>query len=305
MDGLLVVNKPVGPSSHDVVARVRRALREPRVGHTGTLDPLASGVLPLVLGRATRLARFLSGARKRYEAEICLGIATTTCDREGAATGTAYDGPWPDAGAIEQALDAFRGVHLQRPPAFSAKKVAGRRSYKDARKHANAGKPDGPLAPVEVDAAVELVALESNHLTLRVECSAGFYVRSLAHDLGQRLGTGAHLSALVRTASGECTLAGAVALDAIDDPANGPAAAEAALIPLSRMMPGLAAVALTDEGVKRASHGRDVRTEDMRSQPADSDWHGCVRLVDSRGDLIGMAEPKATSGLLHPFVVLV
>src|SRR5438128_3508871 len=126
MDGLLIVDKPAGPTSHDVVARVRRRLRERRVGHTGTLDPAASGVLPLVLGRATRLARFLSASDKTYEAEIRLGAATDTYDALGVVSGPMHQGPWPAREQIERALDAFRGSFLQSPPAFSAKKIGGR-----------------------------------------------------------------------------------------------------------------------------------------------------------------------------------
>jgi len=133
MDGLLVVDKPVGPTSHDVVARVRRILGERRIGHTGTLDPLASGVLPLVVGRATRLARFLSAADKTYEAEVTLGIVTDSGDREGRAIGEPYAGPLPGPGEVEQALRQFRGSFPQRPPALSAKKIGGVRSYTLAR----------------------------------------------------------------------------------------------------------------------------------------------------------------------------
>src|SRR5262245_2303634 len=133
MDGLLVIDKPVGPTSHDVVARVRRVLRENRIGHTGTLDPLASGVLPLVLGRATRLARFLSSADKTYRATLRLGIDTDTGDSAGLPTGPAHTGALPGAETIDLALNEFRGSFLQQPPVFSAKKVAGTRSYALAR----------------------------------------------------------------------------------------------------------------------------------------------------------------------------
>jgi tRNA pseudouridine55 synthase len=139
MDGLLVIDKPAGPSSHDVVARLRRVLGEPRIGHTGTLDPLASGVLPLVIGRATRLARFLSVADKAYDAVVRLGYATTTGDSEGTAVTPVVEGPWPSREVVDRALDGFRGTFLQRPPAFSAKKVGGRRSYQRARQHAARG----------------------------------------------------------------------------------------------------------------------------------------------------------------------
>src|SRR5204862_1790885 len=133
MDGLLIVDKPAGPTSHDVVARIRRVLGERRIGHTGTLDPAATGVLPLVLGRATRLARFLSSGDKIYEADIRLGVATDTYDADGASVGSAHTGPWPSADEISRAIERFRGQFLQQPPAFSAKKIAGRRSYRLAR----------------------------------------------------------------------------------------------------------------------------------------------------------------------------
>src|SRR5262245_58374131 len=133
MDGLLVVDKPIGPTSHDVVARARRALREPRIGHTGTLDPAASGVLPLILGSATRLARFLSQNDKIYEAAITLGVRTDTFDALGQPVGEPHTGPFPAIDAVDRALDAFRGSFEQQPPVFSAKKVDGRRSYKNAR----------------------------------------------------------------------------------------------------------------------------------------------------------------------------
>ncbi len=136
MDGLLIVDKPVGPTSHDVVARVRRLLRERRVGHTGTLDPLAGGVLVLLVGRATRLAQFLSGAGKSYEAVVRLGIETDSCDVTGSVVGAAHHGSYPTRDEVDRALDPFRGTFLQQPPLFSAKKVAGRRSYRTARAHA-------------------------------------------------------------------------------------------------------------------------------------------------------------------------
>src|SRR5258705_7081862 len=192
MDGLLIVDKPAGPSSHDVVARVRRALGERRIGHTGTLDPAATGVLALVLGRATRLAQFLSGSDKPYEAVVRLGFSTDTADAQGRATGGAIDAALPGREAIDAALDTFRGTFLQQPPAFSAKKIDGKRSHKLARAHrknfqqlrADSGPASLRLPqPATVTAtAIDIVALDGDTVTLRVDCSAGFYVRSLAHD---------------------------------------------------------------------------------------------------------------------------
>src|SRR3990172_10099122 len=197
MDGLLVIDKPSGPTSHDVVARIRRLLGERRVGHTGTLDPAATGVLPLVVGRATRLARFLSERGKSYDADISLGVATDTYDAEGTPLGPPCQGPLPSREAIDRALDAFRGTFIQQPPAYSAKKIAGRRSYRIARADARHGRRDGSTTsllrrlpePVPVTIQrIEILALEAARLSLRVDCSAGCYVRALAHDLGERLG---------------------------------------------------------------------------------------------------------------------
>ena len=319
MDGLIVIDKPSGPTSHDVVARMRRALGERRVGHTGTLDPSATGVLPLVLGRATRLARFLSARDKRYEAVIRLGLATDTYDAQGEPSGSPYDGPWPSHAEIDRALDAFRGTFLQQPPAFSAKKIEGKRSYLIARRGTTSARHlsftgGGALpAPVIVTArTIDILSVEGDRVTLLIDCSAGFYVRSLAHDLGDRLGIGAHLMTLRRTRSGDLTLAGAVPLDVAERDRD---AARAALIPLDRMLPGLLAVVLTDAGARRLAHGRDLGSGDIAEgvRPV-SEPHGvgletavlqCVRLMTEGGHLLGIAEPTGTPGLLHPSVVLV
>jgi tRNA pseudouridine55 synthase len=310
MDGLLIVDKPAGPTSHDVVARVRRAFGERRVGHTGTLDPAATGVLPLVLGRATRLARFLSASEKSYEATIRLGVATDTYDAQGVASGAAYHGPLPPHEAVDRALDAFRGTFQQQPPAYSAKKIEGQRSYRIARAAARSTDADAPpetardgrrrsSEPVRVTThRLDLVSVHGDRVTLRVTCSAGFYVRALAHDLGEQLGTGAHLVALRRTQSGDITLEQSLALDAIE---RDPAAAVSAVVPLSRMLTGLSSITLTDDGVQRALHGRDLGAADTQTGFGIG---GFVRLLDPAGDLVGIAAPAGVSGLLHPAVVL-
>jgi len=308
MDGLLIVDKPAGPTSHDVVARVRRALGVRRIGHTGTLDPAATGVLPLVLGRATRLARFLSASDKAYEAVVHLGVATDTNDAEGTSAGPSYQGPLPSRDAIDRALDAFRGTFLQQPPAYSAKKIDGQRSYSIARASAH-GRPPLP-APVSVTTqAIDLIAVEGNSVTLRVECSAGFYVRALAHDLGERLGIGAHLLRLRRTRSGDVTIDQSLTLAAIE---RDPTCGVRAVIPLSRMLPGLSSVMLTSEGVRHAVHGRDLGPGDTEKgvRPlfaADAEkgsYPFFVRLIDPAGELVAIAAPKGALGLLHPAVVL-
>src|SRR5262245_34458054 len=315
MDGLLIVDKPAGPTSHDVVARVRRLLGESRVGHTGTLDPAASGVLPLVLGRATRLAQFLSQSDKVYEATIALGVSTDTCDALGQRIGTAYEGAFPAIDAVDRALDAFRGSFSQQPPAFSAKKVDGRRSYKNARAARKAGK-NGLLAlseraegerveralpaPVVVTThAIDVLSVDGPHVKLRVHCSAGFYVRSLAHDLGERLATGGHLSALRRTRSGQADIARAVPLEDLERDVS---LAARVAVPLGEMLPELPSLVLTPEGARRAIHGQDLGPRDALRSSGES--APLVRLLDAGGDLLAIAEAGRSPGLLHPFVVL-
>jgi len=295
MDGLLVVDKPAGPTSHDVVARVRRLLGERRVGHTGTLDPGATGVLPLVVGRATRLARFLTACDKTYEASVRLGVATDTYDADGTAVGERYEGAWPSPEEIARAVEAFRGTLVQRPPPFSAKKIEGRRSYAVAR----SGAHPAPASVTVTVRRLDLLDVDADRLSLRVDCSAGFYVRSLAHDLGERLGVGAHLTALRRTRSGDLGVADALPLA---DAERDPLAARRALIPLSRMLAGISAIVLSEEGVRRASHGLDVRAADV----AEGALAGSpIRLLDRSGQLLGVGEATGRPGLLHPSVILV
>src|SRR6266545_1337785 len=220
VDGLLVVDKPVGPTSHDVVSRMRRVLRERRIGHTGTLDPLASGVLLLVIGRATRLAQFLNADAKRYEATIHLGYSTDTYDALGQSTSVAYEGTPPSRHRIDAALDAFRGTFLQRPPAFSAKKVEGQRSYRLARaeRRSPSAEPAAPpLTPVSVTVPrLDILDVTDHLIRIDLICSSGFYVRSLAHDLGAALGVGAHLAALRRTEASGHTLAESMPLATLE-----------------------------------------------------------------------------------------
>ena len=306
MDGLLIVDKPVGPTSHDVVARVRRALGERRIGHTGTLDPMASGVLPLVLGRATRLARFLSATEKTYIAVVRLGMETDSHDADGQPVGDRYDGAMPDPAAIERALDSFRGTFLQQPPRFSAKKIGGIRSHALARQQRaqpSTSLGPGPVVATPVSVTVSdlrVLGIDGNVVELALTCSAGFYVRALAHELGRQLGTGAHLAALQRTRVSDLRLEDAIALDAIVGDAK---AASAAVIPMGRMLTTLPAAALSDEGVRQARHGRSLGPGDFCA-PLPQAAPGFTRLLDSSGDLVGIAEPERGPGVLHPVVIL-
>ena len=314
-DGVIVIDKPAGPTSHDVVAVLRRALlRAPRfggqagkskVGHTGTLDPLASGVLPLVIGKATRLAQFLSSAEKEYDAHIELGVTTTTLDRGGDVVARARTRATSEltAAMIEEAVAEFRGTYPQQPPVFSAKKIDGDRAYDLARRNAPVR-----LQPVQVTATVlEVIEWRGTTLRVRLVCSAGYYVRSLADAIGERLGTGAHLAGLIRTRSGDFTLAEAVGLDVVD---RRPHDAAARVIPLAALLPSLPAITLTPEGASLAARGGFIGLSHVTG-PSTLPRGGRVRLLHPDGHLIAIAEPRAggdSAGLLphflHPNVVL-
>ena len=301
MDGLLIVDKPAGPTSHDVVSRMRRLLREKRIGHCGTLDPAATGVLLLVVGRATRLSQFLSASDKAYEAVVRLGFATDTGDAEGQPVGPVSRAPLPSKAAIESALEEFRGTFLQQPPAYSAKKIDGTRSYKLARAASPRDSRAEPAAASVTVHRLEVMSIEADQVTLQVECSAGFYVRSLAHDLGERLGVGGHLAALRRTRSGDFTIEQAMSLETVE---RDPQHALDAMIPLAEMLPAFASVTLTAEGVLRATHGRELGPADTERRLGGRASR-FVRLLDQSGQLIGIAEPVGSTALLHPSVVLV
>lgn len=289
MDGVLVVDKPAGLTSHDVVAVARRAFNEQRIGHTGTLDPLATGVLPLALGRATRLVRFLTASDKDYDATIRFGLTTDTYDVTGTETSRSDRAPGRDD--VERALTALRGEYLQTPPAYSAKKVGGRRAYEMARRDQAV---ELTAVPVTVSRA-QLLAIDEGCAHVGITCSAGFYVRSFAHALGELTGAGACLEALRRTRSGDFSIGDAISLDQI---IQEPDAAARRVIPPGRLLESLPAVLLSEQECRRVSHGQEVEGRPADGQP----W---VRLLDSEGRLVALATPGSRPDSLHPAVVLV
>jgi tRNA pseudouridine55 synthase len=290
--GALVIDKPVGPTSHDVVVCARRALGVSRIGHTGTLDPQAAGVLPLVVGQATRLAQHLTASDKEYLATIRFGITTDTYD----AAGTVLDqrGGIPSPTDLQAALARFTGTFEQTPPVYSAKMVGGERSY--ARARAGAGiSPD----PVRVTAhTLELVAVEGPQARLRVRCSAGFYVRSLAHDLGQRLGTGAILDELIRTEAAGFRLDAALPFAWLVTAARD--AVRAAIRPMESLLTDVPAVVLTPIGVEWARHGRAIPPRLVVGEAATG---SLVRLLGGDGRLVGLGERTEAAALLQPAVI--
>lgn len=295
MDGILLIDKPAGPTSHDVVARMRGVTGERSIGHTGTLDPRASGLLILVCGRATRLASFLSAAEKTYDATIRLGLSTDTDDADGQPIGAAA-AALPDDSAINEALASFLGTSKQTPPRFSAKKVGGHKAYDLARKDASVA-----LEPVDVEVrSLERLGREDHLLAVRVTASSGFYVRALARDLGERLGCGAHLFALRRTHVGPFSVDGALPL--ADAERLGPEVSDR-MLTAADALPGLPAVRLTPAGLKRAVHGNPLAPQHLEGQwipPASG--LGPVRCLDEEGHLVALAHSRG--GTLHPIVVL-
>jgi tRNA pseudouridine55 synthase len=293
MDGVLIVHKPVGPSSHDIVVVARRSLGISRIGHTGTLDPQASGVLPLVLGQATRLAQHLTNSDKEYVATVRFGVSTDTHDAAGEVLRNTGIVPAPDA--IDRALTGFRGRFEQTPPIFSAKMVDGERSYVRAR----AGKPR-QSAPVAVTVhALEVLSFDSPLARLRVRCSAGFYVRSLAHDLGEALQSGAILEDLVRTEAAGFVLDDALPFETLVKAPR--AELHARVHPMESLLITVPAVHLTSEGVAWARHGRDLGPGQLvRPLPSIPEF---VRLLAIDGRLVGLADRAKMPGFLHPTVV--
>jgi len=289
MDGVLIMRKPPGPTSHDIVGLVRRLSGTRRVGHGGTLDPFASGVLPVFLGLATRLVEYHMGDDKAYRATVCFGASSATDDRDGELVPGA--GPAPTREAVVGALAGFRGQIEQRPPAYSALKVAGRRAYELARQGIAT-----ELAPRTVTIhRIELVEWDGSDparptAVLDVECGAGTYIRAIARDLGERLGCGAYLGALTRTSSGPFRLESAHDLDELREAAlGGPEVLAGLLLPIDAGLDAMASTQLTDAEVVAVSRGQQIKPVHRPAVAADLP----LRLLDERGTLIGVGTVKA------------
>ena len=293
MDGVIVVDKPEGLTSHDVVNRMRRLANTRKVGHLGTLDPMATGVLPLVLGRATRLAQFFSSGEKTYDGKIQFGWATDTYDREGSPISEPVTPNFTRA-ELEAVLDEFRGTILQTPPPFSAKKIAGTPAYRLARKHIAV-----ELEPVEVRVLrLDLAEFDGTTASISVRCSAGTYLRGIAHDVGRKLGCGAFLTALRRTLSGEFTAGQARTLETLDELARGGGLGQA-LIPASLVLPEI-----PNATVDALTAGQIRQGKDFRLSPfVDRAGAKYVKAVSTEGDLIAIGEVRLPN-LYHPVLVL-
>ena len=290
MNGLLVIDKPAGITSHDVVARLRRIAGERSIGHLGTLDPLATGVLPLLLGKFTRLAQFFSESEKTYAGTIRFGFATDTYDSEGEPVGASVE-PDLTLDRIRAAAARFRGEMEQMPPPFSAKKIGGRPAYQLAR----AGKPV-ELKPTRLRiVSFEVTGFEGEEARFEITVSAGGYVRSIAHELGKDLGCGAHLSSLRRTQAGAFTLEQAHTLDELDPMAGNIEKLEALCVHPRNILPEMPAVTADTQALGRLRNGAQANLAEFTRAPL-------VKVFASQRELVGIAR-RVAGTLFQPAVV--
>lgn len=310
MNGVLIIDKPAGLTSHDVVSRIRHILGQRSVGHLGTLDPMATGVLPLVVGSFTRLAQFYVSSEKTYEGTIRFGYSTDTYDAEGQATSTPRQ-VMLDRDGVEAVAARFRGVIQQMPPPFSAKKIKGVPAYKLARKQ-----KEVVLQPVEVEIkAFEILAVEADRVGFRARVASGTYMRSVAHDMGQALGCGAHLESLRRTAVAEFTVSDAHSLEELDSAAGNndvgrncgrtcpeyeARSADQTLpshfVHPRRLLPQLPSVTADEASLARIRTGRSVNLPDL-SQARQ------IKVFAGQSELMAIAT-RIAGTLFHPKIVL-
>jgi tRNA pseudouridine55 synthase len=302
ISGVLVIDKPAGITSHDVVARVRRILDMRQVGHFGTLDPFATGVLPVSVGKATRFAQFYLKSRKAYEGSMRFGFSTDTYDSTGKPGPETVPGVL-DREKLERLFREFTGRLMQIPPSFSAKRVGGVRAYELARQQ----KPV-VLEPVEVEIyAFELLEIEGDRVRFAVECSGGTYVRSLAHDLGQRIGCGAHLAGLRRTGVAEFKESRSVTLDRLAEAAE-QKQLESCLVPLEALLPDFPELVVRGREEVSVQHGHGFQlAQSMRTGRGDGAGRppvALLKIVNSQRRLIAIAR-HVEGNVFHPDLVLV
>ncbi|MGD0521418.1 MAG: tRNA pseudouridine(55) synthase TruB [Terracidiphilus sp.] len=295
MNGLLVVDKPGGMTSHDVVGRLRRITGERSIGHLGTLDPMATGVLPLLLGKFTRLAQYFSSAEKSYTGAIRFGYSTDTYDAEGEA-----DGPdiWPDGhpvltlDQVRAAAGRFHGEMEQMPPPYSAKKIDGTPAYKLARE----GKPVELKAATVRITGFEITELEGAVASFTMSISAGGYVRSVAHELGQELGCGAHLSRLRRTQAGVFTIGEAHTLEELEPLTGNVGALEALCVHPRSLLPEMPSVTGDEQALGRLRNGAQANLPEFSRAPL-------VKVFAGQRELVGIAR-RVAGTLFQPVVVM-
>jgi tRNA pseudouridine55 synthase len=310
MDGILIVDKPEGLTSHDVVARLRRILKMKRIGHTGTLDPFATGVLVMLVGKATRLAQFLDKDKKEYEATIRFGFETDTGDRTGSPKSKVQSPKSVSIDALENVLESFRGEIEQTPPMYSAKKVAGKKLYELARKGIEIERKPVKVTihkieiindqkPKTEDQETDDFGLWTLDFGLRVLCSAGTYIRTLAEDIGRKLEIGAHLSALRRTRAGIFDLSKAVTIEELDKIVSADELGKV-IISMSAALAHLPKITLNETAIKDAQNGKKLKFED-----AGFENNQTIRLVDEAGSLVAIGFYEKEQKSIQPRIVLI
>jgi tRNA pseudouridine55 synthase len=290
MNAVLIIDKPAGITSHDVVSRVRRLIGQRSVGHLGTLDPMATGVLPLVMGNFTRLAQFYTHSDKTYEGVIRFGFSTDTYDAEGEPTSSPQEVSL-SAAQLEDCAAGFRGAIMQIPPSFSAKKIGGVPAYKLARKN-----KDVSLEPVAVEIRqLEIELLEGNCAAFRAQVTSGTYMRSLAHDMGEKLGCGAHLQSLRRTSVAGFGLSEAHNFDELDAAIKGNCLDSLCIHP-RLLLPQLPSVTANEEMAARIRNGRSVNLPELSRARQ-------VKVFAGQTELIAIAT-RVAGTLFHAKIVL-
>lgn len=302
MNGILFIDKPEGPTSHDVVSRVRRVLNTKRVGHTGTLDPFATGVLVLLVGKATRLAKFLDTNEKEYHATLRFGFETDTGDRTGKRK--AENGKWKmeNTPAVltekdwEEVFSHFRGEIEQVPPMYSAKKIDGQKLYELARHGAHIERKPVKIHIKQLELLDNEIRDPHSEICIRVVCSAGTYIRTLAEDIGRKTGLRAHLTELRRTRAGRFTIEQSVSLREFEDAAS----PEKVLMPMVTAVEHLPIVMLTADRVRRTLDGMSTRVPEL-----DLEDRSDVRMLDEAGNLVAIGSFDVAENSVRPKIVLV
>jgi tRNA pseudouridine55 synthase len=294
MNGILIINKPAGWTSHDVVNKARRILQEKKIGHTGTLDPLATGVLVLCIGKATRIVRYLERDDKAYIAELRLGITTDTLDSQGKVLDTREYAP-PSLERVKEVLASFQGKIRQRPPAFSALKVSGVPSYRLARQ-GKSPKHDERTVTIR---SIDLMDFQNPLMKFSVHCSKGTYVRTICADIGEQLGMGAHLVSLIRTRAGRFTLEQAIGLEQLADMVAGSGTASTLISP-EQALQELLSVTVDRSAADRIAHGKSlaVASGDLPDGALDP-----IRILGHDGQLLAVA--RVRDRLLQPETVFI
>lgn len=301
MNGILIIDKPAGITSHDVVSRVRRILKTKRVGHTGTLDPFATGVMVILVGQATRLAQFLDKDEKEYEAVMQFGFETDTRDR----TGVQIAEPGMQSEEIakrvasanwNEILEGFRGQIEQVPPMFSAKKVDGKKLYEHARKGESIERKPTQIVIHSLDRLESTILVPKSEITIRVVCSAGTYIRTLARDIGRKAGLPAHLAELRRTRAGKFAINQSLTLydlEKLDDPTS-------ALVPMTEAVSHLRVIVLAEDRIEKTQNGLSTRILDTEFNDGEA-----LQMQNADGDLIAVGFYNEAEKSVQPKVVLV